>query len=48
MLPPANSTKLLAKLKPRPVFTTTPTIIPAQAVAATTPSAVYTPPLKYP
>ena len=39
MLPPASFTKLFARDKPKPVFTTTPTIIPAQAVAAATANA---------
>ena len=39
MLPPANLTKLFANDNPKPVFTTTPTIIPAHAVAAATASA---------
>src|SRR5699024_6457947 len=39
-------TKLLPIFNPKPVFVTTPTIIPAHAVAAATPSAVLAPDVK--
>src|SRR5699024_12845665 len=40
---PPLSTTLLPSYNPSPVFVTTPTIIPAQAVAAATPNAVRAP-----
>src|SRR5699024_6694098 len=39
-------TKLFPIFKPKPVFVTTPTIIPAHAVAAATPKAVLAPEVK--